>query len=134
MKVQKFVPPYTDAGKPRLKNTWKKSGVYLIKENNKIVYIGHSGYNLYKTMYRHFQNWDSHQTRATYKAKGNKRKKYSIRTILTTPNQAHRLEIALSKKYNPRDMKYKYQKLELDVKDKKVEQNYFIQPVENVPF
>ena len=134
MKVQKFVPPYTDAGKPRLKNTWKKSGVYIIKENNKIVYIGHSGYNLYKTMYRHFQSWDSHQTRATYKAKGNKRKKYSIRTILTTPNQAHRLEIALSKKYNPRDMKYKYQQLELDLKDKKVEENYFIQPVENVPF
>lgn len=134
MKVQRFIHPYNTFDKPTLHNTWKKSGVYLIKENGKIVYVGHSKSNLYKTLYRHFQRWDSHQTRATYKAKGNKRKKYRVRTILCTPNQAHRLEIALCKKHNPRDMKYKYRQLELDVKDKKVEQNYFIQPVEKVPF
>lgn len=134
MKVQKFIAPYNKFDKPTLQNSWKKSGVYLIKEDDKIVYVGHSKSNLYKTMYRHFQKWDSHQTRATYKAKGNKRKKYKVRIILTTPKQAERLERVLCKKYNPRDMKYKYLQLELDLKDKQLEKDYFIQPVEEVPF
>ena len=141
MKVQKFVPPYTDAGKPRLKNTWKKSGVYLIKENNKIVYIGHSGYNLYKTMYRHFQNWDSHQTRATYKAKGNKRKKYLVQIIFCTPKQTDKIETEKIKKYNPRDNVYSGRSY-LEVKEKKQKTKklpktkipIWLKPTKKVPF
>lgn len=127
------MPPYTDKGKPRLKNTWEKSGVYIIKENGKIVYIGQSGYNLYKTMYRHFQSWDTHQARATYNGK-NKRKKYLVRVIFTSPKQAEKLEIALCKRYKPRDMKYKYLKVEKTKAIQKVETEYFIKPVENAPF
>ena len=132
MKVYKFSPPYKN-GKCTFKNAWNKSGVYIIKENNKIVYIGQSGYNLYKTMYRHFQSWDSHQARATYN-KDNKRKKYSVRMIFCTPQKAEKLEVALCKKYNPRDMKYKYTHTPKDNKITKVEKEYFVKPVNHVPF
>lgn len=35
----------------------KSAGVYFIKENGVIVYIGFSGTCLYSTLYRHFQQW-----------------------------------------------------------------------------
>ena len=65
MKVYKWVHPYNENDKPAIKSSWEKSGIYIIKQNGKIVYVGQSGYNLYKTMYRHFQSWDSRQKRAT---------------------------------------------------------------------
>ena len=57
MKVYKWVHPYNENDKPAIKSSWEKSGIYIIKQNDKIVYVGQSGYNLYKTMYRHFQSW-----------------------------------------------------------------------------
>ena len=134
MKVHKWVHPYNENNKPSVKSSWNKSGVYIIKENGIIVYVGQSGYNLYKTMYRHFQSWDTAQTRATYKAKGNKRKNIKVRVIYTTPTQADRLERILCKKYNPRDMKYKYAQLDLDFKDDKVAKTYKDTDFSDVPF
>ena len=134
MKAYKWVHPYNDKDKPAIKSSWKKSGVYIIKQKGQIVYVGQSGYNLYKTMYRHFQSWDSRQKRATYKAKGNKRKDIKVRVIYTTPAQAERLERVLCKKYNPRDMKYKYAQIDLDFKDNKVSKTYKDTDFSDVPF
>ena len=58
MKKSKWRPPYTKDGKTNFPLR-KKSGVYLIKKKDlgSIVYVGFSGSDLYKTMYRHFQQW-----------------------------------------------------------------------------
>lgn len=102
----KFLQPYDDNGKTTFRNANKKSGVYLIKENGEIVYVGYSGSNLYRTLYRHFQAWNhSYQKVITYK--GNNLNRYTVRVILTTPQQADRLETYLIKKYLPRDNQQK---------------------------
>lgn len=134
MKATKWVHPYNENNKPAIKSSWKKSGVYIIKKDGVIVYVGQSGYNLYKTMYRHFQSWDTAQTRATYQAKGNKRKNIKVRVIYCTPQQAERLERVLCKKYNPKDMKYKYAQLDLDFNDKRVAKTYKDTKFDDVPF
>lgn len=85
--------------KPNLRLNAKKfnTGIYLIKDlkTNKILYVGYSGSNLYKTMYRHFQNWSSSkQYRAVFKKSGVK-----IRIIFTSPKKAQSLEKYLIRKY-----------------------------------
>jgi len=117
MKVFKFLPPYRD-GRTSFPKTNKRSGVYLIKENGKLVYVGMSKTNLYKTLYRHFETWSSkHQVVTTYVNKLH-RFNYTVRVIMTTPPQAIRLERALIKKYNPRDNSEKYKAYELDFYDR----------------
>lgn len=109
----KFLPPYTKNGKTTFANTQGKTGVYLIKEDGEIVYVGYSGSNLYRTLYRHFQAWNhSYQKVITYK--GNSLNRYTVRVILTTPQQADRLETYLIKKYLPRDNQEKIKAAEED--------------------
>ena len=98
MKKSRFKPPYNKEGLktmfPKLRG---KSGVYIIKSirTGKIVYIGHSQSDLYKTMYRHFQSWnDESQIRTTYPKKG-----YTVRIVLTSKTRAKWLEKALILKY-----------------------------------
>lgn len=100
MAKSSFLPPYTPQGKTTFRNADKKSGVYLIKEKGQIVYVGYSGKNIYRTLYRHFQKWDHpYQKVTTYADRDN----YTVRVILTTPAQAERLEAYLVNKYQPRD-------------------------------
>lgn len=110
MKVYKFLPPYDEKGKCTFRAAKERPGVYIIKEDSKIVYVGKSGYNLYKTMYRHFQSWHhSQQDVVSYKNRLS-RHRYTVRVVYTTANQANALEEALILKYKPRDND---QKLEL---------------------
>lgn len=100
MSKSKFLPPYTPEGKTTYRDANNKSGVYLIKEKGKVVYVGYSGKNIYRTLYRHFQKWDHpYQKVTTYASRDN----YTVRVILTTPAQAERLEAYLVNKYQPRD-------------------------------
>jgi hypothetical protein len=106
MKKSRWIEPYTPQGKTNFRWTYGKTGAYLIKskKTNKILYVGYSGYNLYRTLYRHFQSWDDpSQHRATYGKNSTK-----VQIILSPASQAHRLEMELVKKYNPRDVQYKY--------------------------
>jgi hypothetical protein len=87
--------------KPNLKllSEQFKTGVYFIrnKKTNKILYVGFSGYNLYKTIYRHFQSWqDRRQYRATFDKKNTD---YQLQIIFCKPKQAQRLEEYFIKKY-----------------------------------
>ena len=114
MKVFKYIQPYTADGKTKFPERGK-TGVYLIKENNKIVYIGYSMNDLYKTMYRHFQTWNhSGQEVVSYNHKGNDI--YTVRVVYCSPAQASRLEKYLIKKHKPRDNAQVYT---LDFSDKK---------------
>jgi len=124
MKKFKFQPPYKAPGKTTFPGTRNRSGVYLIKEDGKIVYIGYSGSNLYRTMYRHFEAWSHSQKVVTYKGMM-KSKNYTIRVVLCTTIQAARLERALIIKYQPRDNDEKYKGYQLKFPDEKIRDEYF---------
>lgn len=115
--------------------TVNRTGVYIVKENNKIVYVGMSRTNLYKTLYRHFQQWNhSLQEVVTY-ANKLKRHRYTVRVILCTPLQAEKLERALIIKYKPRDNWMKYQGYQLRTSDNNlVEQYEEMEVINDCPF
>lgn len=124
MKKFKFLPPYSKPGKTNFPATRNRSGVYLIKENAKLVYVGMSGSNLYRTLYRHFEAWThSLQDVVTYQSRL-KRHKYTVRVVFCTPAQALRLEKVLIIKNRPRDNSNKYQNHEIDFRDEKIEHEY----------
>ena len=68
------------------------------------VYVGYSGSDLYKTMYRHFQSWDDKtQYRATYPKRG-----YEILVIVPRSRVlASAIEQYYIEKFKPRDAKRK---------------------------
>lgn len=135
MQKSRFIQPYKGS-KTSYPDTKGRSGVYLIKENDKLVYVGYSGTNLYRTMYRHFESWTHRSQEVITYADKMSRKRYTVRVILCTPAQAARLERALIIKHEPRDNQNKYRNYQLDLRDKKVYQEYKSIPVENieVPF
>jgi hypothetical protein len=113
--------------------------VYLIKENDKLVYVGVSTVDLYKTLYRPFQTWTdtNYRTqkvrpasdRVTYKERM-KRKRYTVRIVFCTPKQAERLEKMLIIKYQPRDNAIKYESYSHTQTDWEQLNSYEISPVE----
>ena len=113
----KNIKPYNEKGKPTFKKRNVK-GVYIIRNKKDILYIGYSGTDLYKTMYRHFQKWnDKSQIRIEYNNTNN----LKIDIILTsTKLQASRLEKALIIKYKPKDNPEQYW-LNFDTDDKEQE-------------
>lgn len=135
MKKYKFLPPYQKPGKTSYPETIKKSGVYLIKENGILVYVGMSGNNLYRTMYRHFEAWYHKQQEVVSYQSRLSRHKYTVRVILCTPAQAARLERYLVLKHNPRDNDLKYKGYQLNAWDNQVYETYTKTPVtDEVPF
>ena len=144
MKVFKYHPPYKANGRTSFPETQKRSGVYLIKENDKLVYVGFSGSDLYRTLYRHFQVWTDKnyrggkaappEHRVTYVSKM-KRNRYTVRVTLCTPAQAERLERMLIRKHNPRDNRAKYESYEVKARDQELMVVYALAPVEqSCPF
>ena len=98
----RFLRPYKE-GKInpglKIKNSEPYPGVYIIKntKTDKVVYIGHSKSNVYKTMTRHFQSWIDRQYRATFN-----RDNHAVRIVIcTSAVWVDRLEKALLKTFNP---------------------------------
>lgn len=107
--------PYKN-GKPFY--TAKKSGVYLIFRNATLRYVGYSGYNVYKTLYRHFQSWnDPNQIRSVYSPNDEQIK---VRVIYCNNSKAKKLESALIIKFQPIDNPDKLSNLIIDKNEKKV--------------
>jgi len=104
----KYLPPYRAERKTEFTTAQNRSGVYLIKEDSHIVYIGMSKKNLYGTLYRHFQAWSHSRQRVVTYQNQLKYKYYSVRVIFCTPSQAVRLERYLIIKNQPRDNAEKY--------------------------
>ena len=111
MKRTKFLPPYKKEGQ-KYKTTFAdakgKSGVYFIKENGKLVYIGYSSTNIYKTLYRHFQHWTHPLQYVVSYAGKMKHNKYTVSVCYCTPKQAVTLERNFIIKLRPRDCDIKY--------------------------
>lgn len=139
MKKSRFKAPYKPNGRTSFgRSIVGKVGVYLIKKNGEIVYVGHSTSDLYKTLYRHFQSWsDPTQKRVSYKSQL-KRNKFSVRVILTTKSQAYRLEKYLVMKIRPKDNEVKIDLFSQPVgevkKMKNVYDDYFGTPTNDAPF
>ena len=108
--VYEVLPNFDKNGKTNLAFTRGKTGVYIIKEDNKIVYVGKSNNDLYRTIIRHFQFWNDSQqpNRITYRTDLG-RHNYTIRVVLCKGNKVNNLEKGLILKYNPRDNKQKYE-------------------------
>lgn len=114
---------------------FQKPGVYLIKEDNSLVYVGMSGKNLYKTLYRHFEAWNHRQQEVVTYHNKLKRHKYSVRVVSCTAKQAEALEKALVIKHRPRDNENKFTQYSLNFSDKKVLDTYNdLKQIEEAPF
>ena len=106
----RFIPIYKNLAVKEL--GWKsetnikwaqnRSGVYQIKENGVLVYIGASA-NVYRKSLRHFEPYEGQNNKKDYH-KYLDTKEFTIRITLTnTPHQAYLLESALIAKHQPRD-------------------------------
>lgn len=132
MKRFRRVPVYKEPGKTNVSELVDRSGVYLIYEDRKLVYIGHSTTNMYKTLLRHFQRWDDPaQIRITYP----QTKTYRVSIVYTTAQQAPRLEFALIKRYQPRDNPDKYENQKAQGADIRALHTFLDTPVDQIaPF
>lgn len=124
--------PYKN-GKPFY--TAKLAGVYLIYKSGRLVYVGYSQNNVYRTLYRHFQSWnDSQQQRVTYSPNDENIK---VRVIYTPPSKAAKLERALILKYQPDDNPNKYETYLFTKRDEEIsddaEQEFTTENVD-IPF
>lgn len=106
-----------------------RSGVYLIKLAGEIVYVGSSGSDLYKAMYRHLQVWETYLPVVTYV---DSLKDITCRVIYCTPKQATALEIMLIRKYQPRDNTAKYDSYQEKGYDFKTLKQYTEEPARTV--
>ena len=96
---QRLVKPYKEVKgvKHTTCNLRNVGGVYIVYDlYGKVKYIGMSGNNLYRTMYRHFQEWRaSDQIRITY----NPDKVKVAVTYCTDEEKIYKLEKALIIRY-----------------------------------
>ena len=128
MRKTKFFEPY-DKNKKCTFNQRNKKGVYIIKKAGIVRYVGLSYNDLYRTMYRHFQQWtDEYQKRTTF----TNLKDITVRVVYCSTNtQVTKLENALIHRYKPKGQE-RPEKL-TDDKTKEIEKNYF-QISEEAPF
>lgn len=133
MRKSRFSPPYKAPGKTNFPGIRGKSGVYLIKENGKLVYVGYSETNLYRTMYRHFESWTHKSQEVITYASKMSRNKYTVRVVLCGPKKAAQLERSLIIKHRPKDNANKYTNYTLEFRDKQVVQDY-IKVEQEAPF
>ena len=114
-----FVPVYTINGHNSAtilrKQFINKPGVYFIKENDKLVYVGCSKTSIYLALYRHFQRWNDSRgyPRMTYYY-WLELNSYKIAVQTTLPEHAHNVESAYISKYKPRDNKYKLDAIDFE--------------------
>jgi hypothetical protein len=109
------------------------AGVYVIFEDNKTAYVGYSGSDVKKTLYRHFQKWNdlrhpenkrrSRIERVSY-YKGFKNDDFKIQVYFCGMQEAQRLEIFLIKKLKPRDNNLKIEYDKEEAYYKKIESDY----------
>jgi hypothetical protein len=94
-------------GKTNLAWTTGRSGVYIIREGLKtVVYVGKSTTNLYRTIMRHFQEWNDRRQpeRISYQDDLTE-KVYYVQIILCKPNDIPLYEGALIAHFRTRDNK-----------------------------
>jgi hypothetical protein len=84
-------------------------GLYFIKENDVLVYIGKSAYNVKQVLYRHFQQWNPDRTCRHYRVSYEKGGDYQVAVHLFNQLEVHDAEILNIQKYQPRDNRKLYE-------------------------
>lgn len=85
----------------------KRMGIYKIFEDGKIIYVGSSNSDLYKTILRHFQEWNDKEQlqRISYKSKL-KEHRYEVEATITNDLKYNLyIEHAIINELKPRDNK-----------------------------
>lgn len=118
-----FLPAYLPTQNKRgrtygLAGIRKKTGVYFIKENDVLVYVGMSRSNLQEALYRHFQDWSRSwaQKRVYYKNEIDVHN-YTVACITTEKDEAPIMEKCYILEFNPRDnhMRYEEYRAKVDI-------------------
>jgi hypothetical protein len=104
----KWVRPYNDDGTAVFSYSFlsRQAGVYLIKVDNKVQYVGSSRMNLYKTLYRHFEVWNHYAQKVISYASRYRREPeaFKIRVFILNHSNVERWENYFIVKYNaPKD-------------------------------
>ena len=112
MKKSRFFDSHTK-GKPTVSHDKFKaaSGVYFIRSirTKEIVYVGSSAGNLYKTIYRHFQEWNDRSREKNFDRTTYSKTAYEIALIITASGpQALRIEKYFIRKLQPKGNPIKY--------------------------
>lgn len=108
-----------------------KPGIYIIRDafTKAITYIGMSKSNVYKAMYRHFQQWnDRSQYRVTYP----NRTGFEVRLIIVPSEKVDYTERRLIRFFNPRDNAERYEDSENYFFES--EQEAFVSKLQDCPF
>lgn len=125
MNVLSFVPPFTEGkiyNKRNLKCYFKKAGVYIIKENGIVVYVGMSKSCVVEAMYRHFYRWkDWREERVTYYASLGLFQ-YECAILVFNSDTVEQVERALIFSMKPRDNKNLYEEYFVEKIENKIEQ------------
>ena len=142
LKATRFFKPYT--GRTiNLKSTG--TGVYIIKKNDKVLYVGMASKDVARTLYRHFQTWTDNRSsytkknqifeRVTYK--GENMDLFLIKVIYCpTEREASILEQLLVLKLKPRDNEqklYLFKTYEYDSLENKLDHSKFISAADDEP-
>lgn len=101
-----FVEPFINRETSRRKrtiNSLRRKGIYIIKEDDIIVYIGMSQSCLVEALYRHFYPYNDSARRPRHYYDVSNGKDYKIFTIETNIQDAPKLERGLVIGMNPRD-------------------------------
>lgn len=113
----RLVTPYTAEGRATFPDR-RRPGVYLIFRAGSLVYVGFSAVDVYKALYRHFQEWNDtsrDRPRVVYPKGGASQ----VRVIYTNgAQQAARLERALIVRYRPKDNPDKLDGYDLEPSDR----------------
>ncbi len=115
MRKSRFFDSHTN-GKPTLNHAKyaNKCGVYFIKSKatGVIVYVGSSATQLYKTIYRHFQEWNDRSRGKGFDRTTYGKNSYQISVLLTAnADQALRIEKYFIGKLKPAGNPIKYELL-----------------------
>lgn len=124
MKKTKTRPPYHDDGRTRFPQRGAPGAYLIYKESwmgaHALRYVGYSGTDVYKALYRHFQTWND--DREQYRPGAGKRKRvtypkggYLVRVVYCrTGAEAQALETALILKHRPPDNLDKFEGYQLN--------------------
>lgn len=113
----RFAAPYKKNGRTNFPEQ-NCPGIYIIKKDGQIRYIGYSASSVYKALYRHFQEWnDQRGERVTYKRLAG----ITVRVVYCKSGAyAAKLERALIIKYRPVDNPDKLRGYQLEMNDKNI--------------
>lgn len=106
-----FQPPFVESTGKYKQRIFRRfighAGVYIIKENSKVVYVGMSGSCVVKACYTHFYPWERTSERTSKRiltyADTLDQYSYEIAMLSTCKSQALKLEAALIVCLTPRD-------------------------------